>query len=416
MRVFQQKGCKAYRVRFSIDGRKYEMPLQTRNREVADVRARGLVLEKERELAGLLAPKGEREAAQTPLPQLLERWLTNGLAPTVTRKHRALSRNRPSRVFEACGWRFVRDITPESFEAWRAGESRAGVAAKTVNEYLAHLRSFLSWLEGRQVIGVNPLRIVKPLPVVRKDTGRAFSFEEVQAMVSVAPAYRGCIYTVAAFTGLRRAELRALEWNRVTLEGPAPRIELEASKTKNRKGQALPLHPDALKALLKLREMAPAGGTAVFFKGITRMERFRKDLEEAGICQIDPRGRELDFHSFRRGFATMLNAAGVPLRVAMELMRHSDARLTLGTYTDAQHLPLSIEVQKLPVLQPSPISSPKTGSAGPNLGKAGQRVEFDTSSECRQEEKVGLERATVGQRWLLPENQSPAGSAPMARS
>lgn len=381
MSLFQQKGCKTWRVRFSIGCRQFDLPLKTRNKEVAQERARDLIREKERELAGLLAPKIEREAAQTPLSELLKRWLENGLAPTVTCKHRALSRNRPTRVFEACGWKLVRDITPQSFEAWRNRKHRDGASAKTLNEYLAHVRSFLGWLEERQMIAINPLRIVKPLPVVREDSGRAFSFEELQALVSEVPSYRACLYTVAAFTGLRRSELRDLEWSRVVLDGSAPRIEPEASKTKNRKGQAIPLHSDALAALQQLRDSAPAGKPLVFFKGITKMERFRKDLQAARIAELDAQGRELDFHALRRTLATMLNCAGVSPRAAMELMRHSDMKLTFRTYTDARLLPLSQELQKLPSLGSSLKSSLKTGKACPKLSKPGKSDCSDTFSE-----------------------------------
>ncbi len=46
----------------------------------------------------------------------------------------------------------------------------------------------------------------------------------------------------------------------------------------------------------------------------------------------------------------MLTLGGVSQRIVMELMRHSDMRLTAKTYTDAHTLPVSDAVSKLPPL------------------------------------------------------------------
>ncbi len=71
----------------------------------------------------------------------------------------------------------------------------------------------------------------------------------------------------------------------------------------------------------------------------SRMDRFRKGLEAAGIPYVDDKGEFADFHALRNTLATMLTLAGVSQRVVMELMRHSDMRLTAKVYTDAGTLP-----------------------------------------------------------------------------
>src|SRR5690606_21961732 len=143
------------------------------------------------------------------------------------------------------------------------------------------------WLEDRCMIGLNPLRSVKPLRVVRNDSQRAFTLDELCKLVGSVPQYRACLYTVAVYTGLRRAELKSLEWNRINLDGENSSIELSPAKTKNRKGGTLPLHRDAWEALETLRAMAPEGVKLVFFRGVTQMKRFRKDLDQAGIAALD---------------------------------------------------------------------------------------------------------------------------------
>ena len=60
----------------------------------------------------------------------------------------------------------------------------------------------------------------------------------------------------------------------------------------------------------------------------------------------------------------LLVNAGISPRVAMELMRHSDMRLTAKTYTDVMNLPLFGELEKLtPALPslPASLNCEKTG-------------------------------------------------------
>jgi integrase len=64
------------------------------------------------------------------------------------------------------------------------------------------------------------------------------------------------------------------------------------------------------------------------------------------------RGQRADFHSLRYTLATNLAIAGTPPRIAMEIMRHSDIRLTSKTYTDAGLLAVWDQVANLPSSPP----------------------------------------------------------------
>ena len=98
----------------------------------------------------------------------------------------------------------------------------------------------------------------------------------------------------------------------------------------------------------------------------------KRDLKACGIVVCDDLGRTVDFHALRHTFGSMLARAGIPPRVAMELMRHSDMRLTQSTYTDATLLPLFNEVEKLPCPSPSLGASQNSAQKGQNEGQAVQ--------------------------------------------
>ncbi|MBL9214825.1 MAG: tyrosine-type recombinase/integrase [Opitutaceae bacterium] len=65
---------------------------------------------------------------------------------------------------------------------------------------------------------------------------------------------------------------------------------------------------------------------------------------------VDETGRRMDFHALRATFCTMLAVNHVPLADAMQLMRHSDQKLTMKLYTDASQLELATSVAMLPAV------------------------------------------------------------------
>ena len=110
----------------------------------------------------------------------------------------------------------------------------------------------------------------------------------------------------------------------------------------------------------------------VFRLGVPTAKTLLIDLAACGIKGVDEHGRHLDFHALRHTFATMLARAGVSPRVAMELMRHSDMRLTAKTYTDAMSLPIFGELEKITPLLPSLIASLKSENPGLKAAKVVQ--------------------------------------------
>ena len=67
----------------------------------------------------------------------------------------------------------------------------------------------------------------------------------------------------------------------------------------------------------------------------------------------------------------------------MELMRHSDLRLSSTTYTDTTCLPLFAEVEKLDSFLPSPIASPKSDKLSQKEEKPVQSGLVDAIAEVR---------------------------------
>jgi len=129
----------------------------------------------------------------------------------------------------------------------------------------------------------------------------------------------------------------------------------------NARSAALPLRADLVGELRAWK--AIIGGSERVFTVPTGIDRiFKRDLAAAGIPAKDADGRVVDVHALRHTTASYLAAAGVAPRTAQALMRHSDIRLTLGTYSDPQMLDTTAALQALPKMD-GPKRA-KTASAG----------------------------------------------------
>ena len=73
----------------------------------------------------------------------------------------------------------------------------------------------------------------------------------------------------------------------------------------------------------------------------------RIDLAGAGIEYTDASGDDFDFYALRHQFISDLAKAGVPLRIAQELARHSKPELTANIYTHLSTKDTVAEVEKL---------------------------------------------------------------------
>jgi integrase len=330
-------------------GKPQEVSLGTSDKQVAEKRRSEFVAEKEREQAGILAPKEMRVAAQRSLSDHIEDFVTDIRARGKAEKYADNIEMRLNRLVAECGWKTVRDVGADSFAAWRA---RQKMAPKTLNEYLNAASGLLNWMQRSGRIPANPLKVVGKVEMRGRETRRrrALALDELRRFLQVSGS-RKAVYLTAVYTGLRRGELEQLEWTDIHLDDVAqPFIEVRASTTKNHEKATIKLHSDVVAALREKRAMCDEADERVFT--VPKIETFRADLDKAGIPYRDEQGRVADFHSLRVTLCTNLHNAGVPERTAMEMMRHSDRRLTDKVYTDTSKLHTWSAVDKLPsVLQ-----------------------------------------------------------------
>ncbi len=339
--------ARLYRGRYRLDGdiQVKDIALDTPDRQVALKRLREIVLQAQHEKEGLAMPRTQKDALRRKLAEHLDDYLADlkvmGRAETYLR----LIRTRNARLIKDCKWAMVKDVTSDSFVAWRS--SQQDFAPKTLNEYLNAANGLMNWMVRQRRLESNPLRHVGLVEVRGKQQRRrALTDEEFDRLLAVAGDKR-LLYLTAVYTGLRLGELRQLIWSDLELDSERPFIRAREGTTKNKKEAIVPVHPALLEELRAARDYCSNFDGSVFEIGSHSERFFRDHLNAARIERLDSVGRKVDFHALRYTFATKLARQGVPQRLAQELMRHSDPKLTAMIYTDVSQLPTFDAVQKL---------------------------------------------------------------------
>lgn len=297
---------------------------------------------------GCLPPDEQIDAQGRSLNELLEAFLIDRREHGRTSATLAKYRNLLV-MFRRCRWSKLSDVTPRSFLDWRKDSS---LAKRNLNDLLRNTRTFFHWLRRQRMVTHDPLEFVE-LVAVACDARhrRAGTPGEVQRLLAVAPPERFVVYLTAVCTGLRRCELKGVTVEDFVFDTPAPFLRVRASIAKSGKEATIPLRPEVVDAV---RSIVPEGAkpNARVFSSVPRVRTLKKDLVQAGIPFETSEGR-FDLHSLRVTFITNLSVAGVAPRVAMELARHSDIRLTMKVYTDPARLPLAAAVASLPAFGPN---------------------------------------------------------------
>ena len=331
------------------DAKPTTVALCTKDRQRAQRKLDKIIAEREQERLGIIPTSAVREAQARPLLEHLEDFTRSrervGRSWRYVRELEAKLR----RVIDGCQWKRVTDISAASFTAWR--DDQTAMSAKTKREYQIATSGFASWLKkNRRGLTENPLEAVESISTAGKQTykRRALSHKEIEALLKVAGTHRP-VYLLAIYTGLRRGELKQLEWRDVVLDDAPPHLQVRAATTKNSKDANIELHPIAVEALRNLRSQSHGSpATPVFYGIFPKPMAFKADLKKAGIAGETQLGFKVDFHSFRHTFGTLLSISGAPLAVAKNLMRHSDAKLTLDIYTTKAFLPTTAAINALP--------------------------------------------------------------------
>ncbi len=203
------------------------------------------------------------------------------------------------------------------------------LAPVTVNRYLLHVRSLVSYAVDSGYISRNPLGRIKSLE--EGDRIKAtFTIAELQSLVALRaydnPAWLWAV--LMAFTGCRSQEALHLRWEWVDIAAGTVSVRLHPDyDLKRDKERSIPLQPVLAGILGKYPNRPDLGwivsGTFRSAKPSTLSDALKRTLHAAGIVIGDRTP-----HSFRHTFASIMVATGQHVFDTCRALGHSDLKMT----------------------------------------------------------------------------------------
>jgi integrase len=172
--------------------------------------------------------------------------------------------------------------------------------------------------------------------------------EEFNRLLAELPLREKAMVLMAGTTGLRRSELIALIWRDIDFD--SLQIEVNRSCVRGKVGETktrasakpVPMHRILAAILKEWRQVTlypnvedylfPSirnNGASPIWPDMVLQHTIRPALHRLGIT------KRVGFHTFRHSLGYYLRSLGVDIKVAQELLRHANVKITLDLYTQA---------------------------------------------------------------------------------
>lgn len=291
----------------------------------------------------------ERETVASFLTTWLEQSVKPSVRPSTYRSYEGHVRMY---LIPAIGRIRLARLSPKQVQAMMNDLLARGLSPMTVLHVRATLRSALNLALSWDMVARNAVDPVKA-PKTNRYKIQPLSLKDAEALYNAVRGHRlETLFTVALAIGLRQGEALGLHWEDVDLDRGSLRVrhalqrvdgKLRLVEPKSESSRrTIPLPQVAIKAMrqhraLQNRERLAAGdrwtdnglvfttsiGTPLDGPNVTRT--LQRLLKQAGL-------RPHRFHDLRHDCVTLLIAQGVPARVIMQTLGHSQISLTMNTY------------------------------------------------------------------------------------
>ncbi len=245
---------------------------------------------------------------------------------SVKKSHRSLLRDKSCllRLLPWFGDKTLAEVTPKLISAYKVKRREDGVAPATINKELGLVKAaFNVAIKEWEWCRDNPVRRVA-MEKVNNARVRWLNDEEFASVLERCPDWLKPLVQVARYTGMRRENIVALQWDQVDLF----RKVIMLDQTKNGDRLGIPLCErvtEVFKVLARVRHIRSkhvfTGPEGKAYDGAAVSMAFVRACRAAGI-------ENFRFHDLRHTFASLLVQRGVDLYRVQRLLGHRDGRMT----------------------------------------------------------------------------------------
>jgi site-specific recombinase XerD len=220
----------------------------------------------------------------------------------------------------------ARDLASYVYEAKKS--------ASTHMHRYRHLRSLFTWAARHGLLRSDPIARVDP-PKARRAVPRFLSKQDVDGLIQAiheGPAshhWLADVVLVAVFTGLRRGELCALQWEDVDLEQATIVVRNRGEfVSKSGHERFVPLSSQAMEVLTRAFASSAGNDAGVFVDALGRpidgsrtSRLFKHYAEKAGLPE------QVKFHDLRHTCASWMVQRGRSLLEVQMMLGHSSVQM-----------------------------------------------------------------------------------------
>jgi integrase len=219
------------------------------------------------------------------------------------------------------------EISELEWQMWVDRLSRDGLSRSRIAGHASVASAIYAWgmSPSRRYATRNPLRLVELPPSDEKPRLRVALAPEAAQLLAALDEPDALPYAIAFYAGLRRSEIRRLEWPEV-VEGDEIASRLLITRSKSEAGrERRPPIADPLRVILATaweRQGRPKHGPVCERSVMSGKlaARAAAAWNEAGLERIT-------LHECRHTYASLLMAAGYTLKELMEFMGHADLQM-----------------------------------------------------------------------------------------
>ena len=306
----------------------------------------------------------------------MEKWLAywldvicleRGLKTNTLKSHRSKVEQY---LIPHLGRHRVDRLAPEHIRAMYAEMRRQGLSEATLRQTHAILHRALKVAVREKKAAVNAAELIDA-PKTDKNKRTGLSLEDARTVLKIAPVR----FHLALWQGMRQAEVLGLRWSDIHLDGRLPYLSVERTLVrKPREGLVfdtpksdasvrwVPLvKPVEVRLRIAWAEHVASGGTAddlVFHNNGNPIDH-RRDWQQWTDLLKTAEVNHVALHAARNTTASLLEAAGVPDRMAAEILGQSSVQVTHGY--QSQDLPRKAEAMRQLEAYVGTEQEPETG-------------------------------------------------------
>lgn len=242
-----------------------------------------------------------------------------------------------NRVIERFKDLAIRELTPADIDAMLQQMARQQYARKTVATQLLVINLICKSAVLDGTLRANPCAVIS-VPKGLKHVPRLIpSDEELQKVKEGRNKPGGLLPYFILYTGCRRGEILALTYKDIDRKRKIITINKSVGFDNQQPYLKEPKTSAGVREIILLNNLAevlPRGiGNALLFPGRSGSYMRQAEYERYWKRWQENAGLTLTAHQLRHGYATMLYEARIPERDAMDLLGHSDIKLTHNVYT-----------------------------------------------------------------------------------